>query len=168
MKNRNSQFTKVLLIALLAGVAVFSSTAATQAAEAPFNGSVSGIIPADLGPPVPGSEGCVFSFIVENFGRATLLRDFTGTANFIPNLCDLSYVGTFHWVSSCGGSISGLFSGQLIPTDEEGVFDNTEIAIVTSGTGRFANATGYFTLGGQVNFVTATFELPFEGTLSRP
>ena len=95
MKNRNSQFTKVLLIALLAGVAVFSSTAATQAAEAPFNGSVSGIIPADLGPPVPGSEGCVFSFIVENFGRATLLRDFTGTANFIPNLCDGSYFGTF-------------------------------------------------------------------------
>jgi len=46
------------------------------------------------------------------------------------------------------------------------VFDNHETAIVTGGTGRFTGATGLFTLTGQVNFITSSFVLPWQGTIS--
>ncbi|HWN94657.1 MAG TPA: hypothetical protein VNT99_06480 [Methylomirabilota bacterium] len=136
--------------------------------QVPFNGTVSGQIPADMGPPVPGSGGCVFNFFVSNSGNGNQLGDFTGTSNFIPNVCDGSYTGSFHWIAANGDSISGPFFGQLIPTATPGVFDNNETAIVTSGTGRFTNATGTFTLSGQVNFNTLSFVLPFQGTISTP
>jgi hypothetical protein len=49
----------------------------------------------------------------------------------------------------------------LTPTDVQGVFDNTEIAVITSGTGRFAGATGTFNLGGQIDLNTGEqFGLP--------
>ena len=58
-----------------------------------FIGVVNGTIPADLGPPVPGTGGCVFSFTVPNSGSNTLIGNYTGSANFRPNVCDGSYVG---------------------------------------------------------------------------
>ena len=158
----------VLIPLVLACFALFLSAATPAVAgdQVPFKGTVSGQIPADFGPPVPGSGGCVFNFFVSNFGHATKLGHFTGTANFIPNVCDGSYSGSFHWIAANGDSISGPFFGQLIPTQTPGVFDNTETAIVTGGTGRFAGATGMFTLSGEVNFVTLSFVLPFQGTIS--
>ena len=117
-------------------------------------------------PPVPGSGGCVFDFFVSNSGNATVLGPFTGTAEFKPNLCDGSYTGFFHWIAANGDAISGPFFGQLIPTATQGVFDNNETAIVTGGTGRFTGATGMFTLGGQVNFITSSFVFPWTGTIS--
>ena len=117
---------------------------------------------------MPGTGGCVFNFFVSNSGNATHLGHFTGTSNFIPNLCDGSYTGTFHWIAANGDSISGPFFGQLIPTATPGVFDNNETAMITGGTGRFAGATGTFHLRGQVNFNTLSFVLPFQGTISTP
>ena len=130
-----------------------------------FTGTVSGKIPADMGAPVPGSNDCVFNFYVTNTGTATQLGTFTGASNFIPNVCTGSYTGTFLWIGADGDSISGPFVGQLIPTQTQGVFDNTETATITGGTGRFAGATGTITLTGQVNFATSSFELPFTGTI---
>ncbi|MEP6686583.1 MAG: hypothetical protein ABJB22_07395, partial [Verrucomicrobiota bacterium] len=71
-------------------------------------------------------------------------------------------------IAANGDSISGPFFGQLIPTATPGVFDNTETAIITGGTGRFAGASGMITLHGQINFNTLTFVLPWEGTISKP
>jgi hypothetical protein len=36
----------------------------------------------------------------------------------------------------------------------------------TGSTGRFANATGTFNLGGQIDTNTGTFSLPWQGTIS--
>ena len=130
-----------------------------------FNGTVSGQIPADMGPPVPGSGGCVFNFYVTNEGTATELGNFTGRSNFIPNVCTGAYTGTFHWVGADGDSVLGTFVGQIIPTATPGLFDNSETSTVTGGTGRFVGASGIQTLTGQVNFGTASFVLPFQGTL---
>ena len=157
----------LLLIPLLFAAVVISATAPAVAGnQVPFRGTVSGHIPADMGPPVPGSGGCVFNFFVDNFGNATQFGHFTGTGNLIPNVCDGSYTGTFSWSAANGDTISGLFFGQLIPTATPGVFDNNETTIVTGGTGRFNGATGMWTSHGQVNFVTLSFVLPFEGTIS--
>ena len=170
MKNRNIQFkpTAGLLIALLLAcfAAVFISAPIPAAAgdQVPFNGTVSGQIPSDLGP--PDETGCVFDFLVSNSGYATQLGAFTGYAEFIPNLCNLTYTGFFHWIAANGDQISGPFSGYLTPTATPRVFDNHETAIVTGGTGRFTGATGLFTLTGQVNFITSSFVLPWQGTIS--
>jgi hypothetical protein len=175
MKIRNIQFKAtaglVIPLLLICSAAVFPLTPTSALADdhgdsQPFIGSVSGTIPADLGPPVPGSGGCVFNFFVPNSGNANLLGNFTGTANFIPNLCDGSYTGTFNWSAANGGSISGSFIGQLIPTATQGVFYNLETAIITGGTGRFRHATGMFNLYAQVDFVARTFDLPWLGTIS--
>jgi len=50
----------------------------------------------------------------------------------------------------------------------DGVYDNYETAKVTGGTGRFANATGGFGLGGQIDFTTIppSFVLPWQGVIS--
>ncbi len=167
MKNRNSQFkATALLIPLLLGCFFSAITPAVAGDQVPFKGTVSGQIPTDLGQPVPGTGGCVFNVLVTNVGNATKLGHFTGTANFFPNVCDGSYTGTFHWIAANGDSISGPFFGQQIPTATPGVFDNIETAIITGGTGRFAGASGMFTLGGQLNYITSSFVAPFEGTIS--
>lgn len=157
----------LLLLACIAAVFISATTPAVASDQVPFKGTVSGQIPVDLGPPVPGTGGCVFNFFVSNSGNASHLGHFTGTSNFMPNLCDGSYTGTFHWIAANGDSISGPFFGQLIPTTSPGVFDNNETAIITGGTGRFDGATGMFTLRGQVNFNTLSFVLPWQGTISR-
>jgi len=140
------------------------TTPAGASDQVPFNGTVSGKIPSDLGP--PDETGCVFDFLVSNSGYATELGAFTGYAEFIPNLCDLTYTGFFYWIAANGDQISGPFSGYLTATATPGVYDNHETAIVTDGTGRFAGATGIFTLAGQVNFITSSFVLPWKGTIS--
>ena len=175
MKNRNIQFkvTRGVLIPLLLAclAAVFISVPIPAVAnghddDQPFSGTVSGTIPEDLGPPLPGTDGCVFRITVPNSGNSNQLGQFTGTAEFFPNLCDGSYSGTYQWVAQNGDRISGPFRGQLIPTATPGVFYNLETTLITSGTGRFRHATGMCTSYGEVNFNTRTFVLPWLGTIS--
>jgi hypothetical protein len=107
-----------------------------------------------------------------NFGNANRLGAFTGTAEFYPNFCEdppnITYTGMFHWFAANGDIIEGTFDGYLTDPDMDGVYDNYETAEVKGGTGRFANATGTFYLGGQIDFTTnpPSFVLPWHGTIS--
>jgi hypothetical protein len=165
MKTKKSTLSYVAA-SFVAAAMISAATPAGATDQVPFNGSVSGRIPSDLGPPVEGTGGCVFDFLVSNSGYATELGAFTGYAEFIPNLCDLTYTGFFYWTAADGDQISGPFSGYLTPTATQGVFDNHETAIVTGGSGRFDAATGIFALTGQVNFITSSFVLPWKGAIS--
>ena len=113
MKNRNIQFKPTtgllipLLLACFAAVLISTPIPAAAGDQVPFNGTVSGQIPSDLGP--PDETGCVFDFLVSNSGIATELGAFTGYAEFIPNLCNLTYTGFFHWIAANGDQISGPF-----------------------------------------------------------
>src|SRR5437867_3288849 len=89
-----------LLLACFAAVFISAPIPAAAGDQVPFNGTVSGQIPSDLGPPVEGTGGCVFDFLVSNAGYATELGAFTGYAEFIPNLCDLTYTGFFYWTAA--------------------------------------------------------------------
>jgi hypothetical protein len=161
----NNQVDEVPLIAAASDAA--PAVTDNQNDEESFKGTVSGTIPADMGPPVPGTGGCVFSFTVPNSGNSNVLGNFTGSANFVPNLCDGSYTGTFNWVAANGDRITGPFRGQLIPTATAGVYLNMETSVITGGTGRYRHATGMFTLYGVINFNTGTFVLPWQGTIDR-
>ena len=167
MKNRNIQFkpTAGLLIPLLLAcfAAVFASAAAPARAgdTVPFKGTLSGATISS----VPLDECHVLTEIV-NGGNATQLGRFNGTAEFVLNVCDLTYVGSYVFTGANGDSISGPFTGTLTPTAIPGVFDNNELAFITAGTGRFVNATGTFNLGGQIDNNAGTFSLPWQGTIS--
>jgi hypothetical protein len=167
MKNRNIQFKSTagllipLLLACFAAVSISAPTSARAGEMVPFNGTVSGTIISN----VPLDECHVLSEVV-NGGNAMQLGRFNGTAEFVLNVCDLTYVGSYVFTGANGDSISGPFTGTLTPTPVPGVFDNNELAFITAGTGRFANATGTFNLGGQIDTNTGTFSLPWQGTIS--
>jgi len=160
MKTRNLQFKAIILF--LACVALFLAASAARAGNlVPFNGTVSGYVQSAEAP-----VGCLQTLHVVNFGNANQLGAFTGIGEFIVNGCDGTYTGFFHWRAANGDKLEGTFDGYLTPSSTPGVFDNHETADVTSGTGRFANATGHFELGGQVDFNTYSFALPWQGTIS--
>jgi len=172
MKNRNIQFKATAGLLLLACLALFISATAPALArdEVPFNGAVSGYVETQE----PVDECTVHAHAI-NSGNANQLGAFNGTAEFYPNVCDdppnITYTGSFHWFAANRDEIYGTFEGYLTPRPATpGVYDNHETATITGGTGRFTNATGSFTLGGQINFTTVptSFYLPWHGTISRP
>jgi hypothetical protein len=140
---------------LLAAVMIPVATPAAAADQVPFRGVVAGSIIS-----ITPLDECHLLAEVDNGGNATQLGRFTRTAKFVLNACDLTYVGSYVFTAANGDSISGPFFGNLTPTDVQGVFDNTETAFITNGTGRFASATGTFELGGQIDLNTGTFSLP--------
>jgi hypothetical protein len=175
MKNKNIQFkaTTGLVIPLLVGCLGIFISAATPASardQVPFNGTVSGYVETQE----PIDECTVHTHVI-NFGNANELGAFHGAAEFYPNFCEnppnITYTGSFHWFAANDDEIYGTFDGYLTPIPgTPGVYDNHETAIITGGTGRFTNATGNFTLGGQIDFTTVppSFVLPWHGTISRP
>src|SRR5262245_124152 len=146
---------------LLAAAMISATTSASATDQVPFRGVVSGSVVS-----ITPLDECNQRIEAVNGGNATHLGRFTGTAEFVLDVCNLTYVGSYVFTAANGDSISGPFVGSLTPTDVPGVFDNTESAFVTGGTGRFAGATGTFNLDGQINLNTGTFSLPFEGTIS--
>ena len=149
-------------VGFVAAAMILVTTPASATDQVPFRGIVSGSVVS-----IPPVDECHQLAEAINGGNATQLGRFTGTAEFVLDVCDLTYVGSYVFTAANGDSISGPFSGSLTPTDVPGVFDNTEIAFITGGTGRFANATGTFSLGGQIDLNTGTFSLPWhEGTIS--
>jgi hypothetical protein len=147
---------------LVAAAMISVTTPVLATDQVPFKGVVSGTVTS-----VTPLDECHQLAEAVNSGNATQLGRFTGTAEFVLDVCDLTYVGTYAWTAANGDGISGPFSGSLTPTDVPGLFDNTETAFITNGTGRFANATGTFNLGGQIDLNLGTFSLPWQdGTIS--
>lgn len=167
---RRHGFPLLLSLTCLAALSIPTSAMADSNngnGDEVFSGTVSGTIPppAQWGPPLPGTGGCVFSFPVPNTGISNLLGQFTGSATFVPNVCDNSYTGTFEWVAANGNRISGPFRGQLISTATPGVFNNVETSVITNGTGRYRHTSGMFTLYGIIDFNAGTFVLPWLGSV---
>ena len=143
-----------------------SAALSIAAPDRTFTGTVSGTIPgqSQWGQP---NGGCVVTIPLQVSGESNLLGQFTGTAIFMPNMCDNSYTGTYEFVAENGHDrISGPFRGQLIPTATAGLFYNLETATIDGGTGRFKHASGQFTLYGFIDFNSSTFVLPWLGILS--
>src|SRR5467141_2031232 len=173
MKNRNLQFTATalrckssrrsavagllipLFLACFAVEPILAPTPASARDQVPFNGIVSGAIIST----VPLDECHVLSEAV-NGGNAMQLGRFNGTAEFVLNVCDLTYVGSYVFTGANGDSISGPFTGTLTPTPIPGVFDNNELAFITGGTGRFANPPAKSTQADKIIINPGIFPLP--------
>ena len=126
------QMTAVLLTAALAGPA-----AAVQ--QVPFKGSVQAVESYDVQFPTMFVD-------TTGSGEATHLGRFTVTWEFTVNLLNGAGIGSAHFIAANGDSVFTESLGQGDPTETPGINRVVETHTITGGTGRFAGATGSFTL----------------------
>jgi hypothetical protein len=130
--------------------------------QVPFRGRLEGVVtvtPVD--PPI-------VSVLVNGRGNATQLGEFTVA---IPHLVDRSTrtaTGSYRFTAANGDTLTADFSGQATPTATPGVLHIVETATITGGTGRFAGATGGFTVERLFDSVAGTTTGSFDGTISSP
>ena len=100
--------------------------------ELPFRGSYASVIEV----PPPSAVGTIE-------GTATHLGRFTG--RLTAEVTGDTATGTFTFTAANGDQLSGTFVGEgaFMPPD---TVTRTEIATIENGTGRFAGATGTFTM----------------------
>ena len=131
----------------------------TAEEQVPFKGSYEG---TDTGiPQVPP----LASVTVEAVGIATHLGKFTVTELVTVNTATGSGSGIFLFTAANGDAVFGTISGQATFTPPN-VLSIVEIATIAGGTGRFAGATGSFTVARLKNTVTGATVGVFEGTIS--
>ncbi len=116
IKTRNIQFKPTagllipLLLACFAAVFISVPTPVRAGETVPFNGTVSGFVETQE----PVDECTVHAHVV-NFGNATQLGAFTGTAEFYPNFCEdppnITYTGTFDWFAATATKSPALSTG---------------------------------------------------------
>jgi hypothetical protein len=135
-----------------------SQTQAQRGTELPFSGSFTTV--TDVPPP------SAHAFAE---GAATHLGRFTGTLT-AEVTSESTSTGTFTFTAANGDQLSGTFvgiDGVFIPPNTARI---TEVATIENGTGRFAGATGTFTMVrfDYIDFATgkATGTGTFEGEIN--
>jgi len=109
-----------------------AQTAARGGTDLPFRGSYSSVLEV----PPPSAAGTVE-------GTATRLGRFTGTVT--AEVTGNTGIGTFTFLAANGDQLSGTFVGEGVFMPPNTV-TRTERATIENGTGRFAGATGTFTM----------------------
>jgi hypothetical protein len=145
------QMTAMFLTAALAGPAAAEK-------EVPFKGSVEAVESYDIQFP---------TLFVDTTGTgvATHLGLFTVTWEFTVNLLNGAGIGSAHFIAANGDSVFTESLGQGDPTLEDpDITRVVETHTITGGTGRFAGATGDFTLERLVNMAGITAG-SFSGTI---
>ena len=129
--------------------------------EVPFKGRLEGT--ATITPGTPP----FLSVLIEGTGNATHLGRFTVEIPHVVNAMNRTSVGTYEFTAANGDTLTAGFTGQSTLT-APGVLSIVETATITGGTGRFADATGSFTVERSFNQVTGVTTGSFEGTISSP
>ena len=145
------QMTAMFLTAALAGPAAAEK-------DVPFKGSVEAVESYDIQFP---------TLFVDTTGTgvATHLGLFTVTWEFTVNLLNGAGIGSAHFIAANGDSVFTESLGQGDPTLEDpDITRVVETHTITGGTGRFAGATGDFTLERLVNMAGITAG-SFSGTI---
>jgi hypothetical protein len=118
---------------------------------------------------VPDAPPSPFSAVHLTATRnATHLGRFTLDAPHRVNLETLVGIGTFELTAANGDKLTADFIGQATPTETPNVFSIVEVATITGGTGRFAGATGGFTVERMVDLTSPIATGSFEGTIVIP
>ena len=126
----------------------------------PFKGSLGGDVTR-----TPISDTQV-GIDIDAAGTATQLGRFTLE---IPHLVDLTTrtaTGSYEFTAANGDMLTAEFTGRAGPSDIPGVIRIVEVATITGGTGRFAGATGGFTVVRLYDPAAGTTVGYFEGAIS--
>jgi hypothetical protein len=149
--------------AALALVVVLGLCGPAGAADpVPFKGSLGGDVTRT---PIDDTQ---VGIDIDADGAATVLGKFTLE---VPHLVDTAIrtaAGYYRFVAADGDTLTAEFEGQAGPSDIPGVVRIIEVATITGGTGRFAGATGGFTVVRLYDPVAGTTVGSFEGAISRP
>ena len=144
----------MFLIALFASPAVASD-------QVPFKGSLTAV-------EIDVVQGGTLVVDGSGTGNAAQLGRFTMTYDVQVDLATGSSFGTATFVAANGDSFTTTIVGQGTPTSDPTIAMIVEIETITGGTGRFAGATGSFTLERVVNLVTGVTSGTLSGTISNP
>ena len=146
---------KTVLMAAMCFAAGLSSPAVAKDLV-PFRGSLQLTETAVGQPPI-------LSVHSSGGGEATHLGRFTATFVFQVDVTTSTALGSFILIAANGDSVFGTFSGHATGT---GRFASVvETATITGGTGRFADATGSFTIERALDHATGLSSGSFNGTI---
>jgi hypothetical protein len=135
--------------------------------------------PVTAGQQVPLHGSLAGVFTISGFPIATVSANLTGNATHLgrftlalPHHVDLlatppSAIGTFVFIAANGDTVFGTFTGA-VDSGAPPVVHVTEIATIEGGTGRFADASGGFTISRSIDLDHLTSSGSFNGTISSP
>jgi len=149
-----SSLAAIFVIALFASPAMASE-------QVPFNGLWLSHETYDVQFPVMFVHGTAT-------GYATQIGRYTATYEEQVDLLTGSSVGAITLVAANGDVIFATQTGQGDPTPDPDIFSIVEVSTITGGTGRFAGATGTFTITRLVDLTTGDSSGSFNGTISSP
>src|SRR5437773_1277994 len=145
------------LLAAMSLIAVLASSAVASE-QVPFRGSLA----------VVQSGQVIGGFLVvegSGVGNATELGRFTAIFNEQVDLSTGIGTGTFTFLAANGDTLSSSFIGNATPTPDPNILLLEEVDTITGGTGRFAGATGTFTLERVLNLTSGVSTGSFNGTI---
>ena len=147
----------------LAAFAVLSLAGPVAAGEqVPFKGSLEGdVTVTPLTPPYVQVD-------VDATGNATHLGQFSLDIPHKVNRSNMTAIGSYEFTAANGDTVFAAFTGLATPTAIPGVLYIEETAVILGGTGRFAGATGSFTVERLYDTIAGTTIGSFEGTISSP
>ena len=148
-----------LLVGLIAAFAVSLASFAVNAvaAETPFKGTVNAVETGTTVFPTRFLER-------EGTGTATYLGSYTEHVTEVINLPTLSATGTATFTAANGDTLLATVAGQATRTSPT-TLSIVEVYTITGGTGRFADATGSFTLKSTLDQVTGVSSGKFSGAI---
>jgi hypothetical protein len=146
----------MFLTAALAGPVVAAEK------QVPLKGRLEGVVTVTpVAPP--------FAFMrIQGTGNATHLGLFTIDIPHLVNLQTRTGIGSYAFTAANGDTLTADFTGTGTPTVSPAGLSVVEIAVITGGTGRFADATGSFVVTRSFEFATGLTTGSFTGTISSP
>jgi hypothetical protein len=130
--------------------------------QVPFRGNLEGTLHRTLITPTLAHD------VFTTTGNASHLGQFELTITADVNLTTRTATGTYLFVAANGDTLTTTFTGYSLPTETPGVILIVEESTITGGTGRFADATGSFTVERYFTPSAGTTFGTIEGTISPP
>ena len=151
---------KRLFLALVATTALLASAAVSAtAAETPFKGTVNAVETGTI-------VGPTRLLVRDGGGTATHLGKYTEHITMQINLPTRHSMGAATFTAANGDTLTATVEGQATP-GSPGMLSIVEVYTITGGTGRFAGATGTFTLESTANQATGVSSGAFSGVIDR-
>jgi hypothetical protein len=148
-----------LFVGLVAAFAVSLACVAVSAvaAETPFKGTVNAVETGTVVFPTRFLDR-------EGTGTATYLGSYTEHVTMLINLPTLSSTGTATFTAANSDSLLATVAGQATRTSPT-TLSIVEVYTIIGGTGRFADATGSFTLNSTLDQTTGASSGAFSGAI---
>jgi hypothetical protein len=148
-----------LFVGLIAAFAVSLACVAASAvaAETPFKGSVNAVETGTIVFPTRFLDR-------EGTGTATYLGRYTEHVVMQINIPTMTSTGTATFTAANGDTLLATVTGQATRTSPT-TLSIVEVYTITGGTGRFADATGSFTLESTVDQTTGVSSGTFSGAI---